>query len=72
MDVLGYHAGCDCLDGKSLYHKQTLCCDDYIFDCRCLDAFYLGDSEKLLYIKISRGGYTIDVYPQIGTDTTHG
>lgn len=30
---------------------------------------YYGPEAK---IKISRGGYTIDVYPQIGTDTTHG
>ena len=51
MDVLGYHAMCNCLDGKSLYQKQAIHCYNHIFDRRCLDAIYLGDSEKLLFIR---------------------
>ena len=51
MVCLGYNARRDCLDGKSLYQKQTVYHYDHIFDRRCLDVVYLGDSKKLLCIR---------------------
>ena len=43
MDVLGYNAMCNCLDGIPLYQKQIIYRYDHISDRRCLDAIYLGN-----------------------------
>ena len=49
--------------------RERECCTISWFELeQFLHDYYGQDAE----IVVSRNGYTIDVYPRIGTDTTHG